>query len=778
MARLVPCLTTLLWLACVARGALMTVSVAMPANDAEMMEAISGQNSVFVARAGGTFGQSGDVTTVKVDLSRLCDPRVPAECFSVDWTLFARLEPRANFSLPLQQRLLFKSRSGVLPAGATTDASPVWTQQFHPWELANVLDKDTQGLFYFHVRSPAGFTGAHAFAFDHEPFTLNLVLRRCHVLENHKEMQVALNDATDGSHHDAALAHYFIYDRVVPPPAQLDTKDSFFSARVMLRNELALILSVCRAEPTPHGVQVCLAEREFWQKLARQFSGKRFPLEFAAYLAEQKEIDNCRAPAELIGAINVGLLPIALATSACADSLCDNYCMRGVISALVKRAFAAKSPNPNQNINAKSLLVDVRIDVAHICASLINESELPECVFAIGTAIGELDVDREHAGGFCKALSHYEELLLPQACNEGYEFGLARTRIELQVRVNAKGLTTGAGIEVGPLCVVNALHAMAAFDCAKTVGKVLHDVLESAWAATQVCKTFIPAAYRIGKLVPNEAKVLVSTCEKGVAAAENAQETLNFDAMRVLHSLKNLTSDFYVVMFGQNIEPVFERIRVPWFEFLTAKPPASNPNAMVVFSAAKNIDNARLRELVQVVTPYYKPLYDAPDAVKQQRDLAGQPVRFFVVYEGHGALWHDALVEVNDGVPEFRLSGRVGAPAAPAATPTPPPTPAPTPTTTTKAPKTKAAKTTTSKAHKTKTLAPAAEVAESAETTEAARVDKADAPATAVVFSAGEASSSAGLVTPLVLGLLVLSLLFVGLRWRADQRTKEIALER
>jgi hypothetical protein len=728
---------------------------------------------------------------VRVDVSRLCDKDAIAQCFSSDWTLFARLEPLANITLPLRQRLFFKSNSELTPL-ANLSAAPVWTQQFHPWELVNVVDSLTRGIFFFHVLSPMGFSGAHEFAFVGQPFSVALVLQRCHYLTNHRATQVLLHAAADGEPADAGMSHYWIYDRLLPLPYERDSMMSYFGARIMLRNELATILRICREEKSTFAVQTCLIDREFWKRAAHQFVGKLFPLQLAQYFETSGIVRDCRSAAEQIGVTNARHLPVALATATCASDMCESYCLRGVTGVLVQRVFETNIVMPGASMNVKSADANVRIEVAHVCASLINDAELPACLFAVGIALATLGVEQKYANTMCDGLQKYEQALVPTECKQGYAFGVTHTAIAAQLRVSAHRPpmpgTDPTPVNVAELCPINLmpgvdLKGSPAYDCARNTGHVLFDSLESLVDATEACRTFLPSAYRHGG-APMALDGLVKACEKGVAAAEGAREKAQYDAKELIPALRALSSDFYVIGYGQNIVPTLETVRVSWLSFIVDAP-AQAAQSIFSLSETRVIDNQALRQQVLQIYPYYSQFYASNDLAFQQRNLAGQPLRFYAAYEGHGAFWHDVEVEINDGVPEYHLS--LEAPATKAPTPPPTPWPTPEPTTTSRTKRSKTTTTTTTIAATTTTSTtttaptePSPTAAAAAAVTTARIVSPkatTEPPENKLLSANSSGDSSSGVVVPFIIAVSVCGLLVAAIRWRSGLQNKALALE-
>jgi hypothetical protein len=744
-----------------------------------------GTNTILTKRVAGVFGQTGDSTAVRVDVSRLCDKEAVAQCFSSDWTLFARLEPRANVTLPLRQRLFFKAVNELTPL-ANLSASPVWTQQFHPWELINVIDSASRGVYYFHVLSPMGFSGAHEFAFVGQPFSVALVLQRCHYLTNHRAAQVLLHAAGDGEAADSGMSHYWIYDRLLPLPYERDSANSYFGARVMLRNELATILRICREEKSTFATQTCLIDREFWKRAAHQFVGKLFPLQLAQYFETSGIVRDCRSAAEQIGVANARHLPVALATATCASDMCESYCLRGVTGVLVQRVFESNTVVPGASVSAKSADANVRIEVAHVCASLINDAELPACLFAVGIALATLGVEPKFANALCDGLQKYEQALVPSECKQGFAFGVAHAVIAAQIRASAhRPPTPGVDptpVNVAELCPISLMPGVdlknsPAYECARTAGRVLFESLESLVDATEACRTFLPTTYRHGG-APMALDALVKACEKGVAAAEGAREKAQYDAKELVPALRALTSDFYVMGYGQNVVPTLETVRVSWLSFIVDAP-AQAAQSIFSLSETRVIDNQALRQHVLQIYPYYSQFYGSNDAAFQQRNLAGQPLRFYVAYEGHGAFWHDAEVEINDAVPEFHLSLEAPSTSAPTPAPTPAPPPPPPTTTRTKRPKTTTTDppttTTTTTTAMTTTTATSTEAATTTATASSGARTALVADEVFAAKSSGDASND--MVIPFIVAVSVCGLIVAAVRWRSGAAGKSLAQE-
>ena len=182
-------------------------------------------------------------------------------------------------------------------------------------------------------------------------------------------------------------------------------------------------------------------------------------------------------------------------------------------------------------------------------------------------------------------------------------------------------------------------------------------------------------------------------CKEGVKFELESQEIDVDDAVMLVNaSSLHMSSDFYVMGHSQVAVRVAQVARLLWFDTLTGETARTDGGdevhvegvgGVIVRTDSVVATNTQLRDVVLEMAPYFAQYYQVTTANDvQDRELAGQFVRFFTVFESHGAVWHNVSINMHDNVRGYELSAHA-----------PPPTPPPTlPPSSYRAPTTKATK--------------------------------------------------------------------------------------
>jgi hypothetical protein len=224
---------------------------------------------------------------------------------------------------------------------------------------------------------------------------------------------------------DREMIRTVSYFRPIPPPVRIDTVISYLSASFRVDFGLGVNVYDCQQHSTtPFDVQMCLLKRKFWEVLVNCFPTKTLPLALAATLARDGIIRDCHHAAEAVGVANVNSRSPAEAFGACVmPGACGEYCLQGVVVALMRRAVDSIA-----NTVTRAMTTDkLPRYISEWCESVQQTSSVL-CARAVGTALRREGVTNrtavvEFAGTIktCSAQLSSSSVFDDVACIEGYD---------------------------------------------------------------------------------------------------------------------------------------------------------------------------------------------------------------------------------------------------------------------------------------------------------------------------------------------------------------------